>query len=238
MIVFETIFDLFYLTGVIAIGIYLVVKTQPGSIGKLFGWSAILLGGGDAFHLLPRVYAINSGGLEAHAAALGAGKFITSITMTFFYILVYWIWRKKYQTKPSKGLDLTIYGLAALRFLIELCPENMWLSFMQPVSWGIARNIPFAIMGIIMIVLFFRAIRESKTDPFRWMWLAILLSFGFYTPVVLWRNTVPWVGALMMPKTMAYVWVVLMGLKDYNDSRNFFNPDSVAGYSSSQTAIR
>lgn len=218
MKIFETIFDLSYLISVIAIGIYLVRKSQPGSISKLFGWSAILLGGGDAFHLLPRVYAMNTSGLEAHATTLGAGKFITSITMTFFYILVYWIWRKKYQATPSKWLDLSIYGLASLPFIIELCPENMWLSFIQPVSWGIARNIPFAVLGTIIIVLFFRSTQHIKSDPFRWMWLAVLLSFGFYTPVVLWSNAASWVGALMMPKTLTYVSVVLMGLKDFNQS--------------------
>lgn len=41
--------------------------------------------------------------------------------------------------------------------------------------------------------------------------LTILLSFGFYIPVVLWAEIVPMVGMLMIPKTCAYVWVVLIG---------------------------
>ena len=43
------------------------------------------------------------------------------------------------------------------------------------------------------------------------MWLTIVLSFGFYIPVVLWADTVPAIGFLMMPKTIAYVWTVLIG---------------------------
>ncbi len=43
------------------------------------------------------------------------------------------------------------------------------------------------------------------------LWLAIVLSFGFYVPVVIWASTISWVGVLMIPKTLAYVWVVLMG---------------------------
>ncbi len=47
------------------------------------------------------------------------------------------------------------------------------------------------------------------------MSLAIALSFGFYIPVVLWGNTVSWVGMLMIPKTLAYVWIVFMGYNEF-----------------------
>jgi hypothetical protein len=47
------------------------------------------------------------------------------------------------------------------------------------------------------------------------MALAVALSFGFYLPVVLFSGTFPIVGVLMIPKTMAYVWIVLMGWKLY-----------------------
>ena len=45
------------------------------------------------------------------------------------------------------------------------------------------------------------------------MWLTIVLSFGFYIPVVLWADAVPIIGMLMIPKTCAYVWTVLIGYK-------------------------
>ena len=43
------------------------------------------------------------------------------------------------------------------------------------------------------------------------MWLAIVISFACYAPVVVFAKTIPPVGALMIPKTCAYVWVVWMG---------------------------
>ena len=43
------------------------------------------------------------------------------------------------------------------------------------------------------------------------MWLPIVLSFGFYIPVVLWADAVPLIGMLMIPKTCANVWTVLIG---------------------------
>lgn len=38
-----------------------------------------------------------------------------------------------------------------------------------------------------------------------------MLSFSFYIPVVLWANAVPMAGMLMILKTCAYVWTVLIG---------------------------
>jgi len=54
--------------------------------------------------------------------------------------------------------------------------------------------------------------------------LAIILSFGFYIPVVLWSNALPIIGILMIPKTLAYVWVVFMG---YKEMKNLSNPHGV-----------
>ena len=41
--------------------------------------------------------------------------------------------------------------------------------------------------------------------------ITIVLSFAFYIPVVLWADAYPLIGLLMMPKTCAYVWTVLIG---------------------------
>ena len=48
------------------------------------------------------------------------------------------------------------------------------------------------------------------------MWLTIVLSFAFYIPVVLFADTIPVIGVLMIPKTCAYVWSVLIG---YNEMK-------------------
>ena len=43
------------------------------------------------------------------------------------------------------------------------------------------------------------------------MWLTILLSFGFYIPVVLFADTIPLMGMLMIPKTLAYLRTIWIG---------------------------
>lgn len=94
-----------------------------------------------------------------------------------------------------------------------MMPQNQWLSEEAPLSWGIYRNIPFALLGLLVILLFFQSAKKSRDHAFRWMWLTIVLSFAFYIPVVLWADVVPVIGMLMIPKTCAYVWTVLIGYK-------------------------
>jgi hypothetical protein len=215
----ETIFDALYLSFAVIIGITLIIKGGKGSLIQKFGIMAIVLGAGDAFHLVPRTIALWTTGLEANAAALGVGKLITSITMTVFYLILYYIWRERYQIQGRKGLTVTMWALTAARIVLCALPQNQWLSYQQPLLWGILRNIPFAIMGVILIVLFAQEARKHNDLIFRSMWLAITLSFAFYIPVVLFAEKIPLIGMLMIPKTLAYVWVVVMGLMLYRQTK-------------------
>lgn len=211
--IFESAFDAVYLVTVIALGVKMI--RQGGHIRQylLFGVMAVLLGAGDAFHLVPRAYALLTDGLENHAAALGVGKLVTSITMTVFYVLLYHVWRERYQIRGRKGLTALVHGLAVIRVALCAFPQNAWTSADAPVSWGIWRNIPFALLGLAVVLLFARSVRETQDKPFRHMALTIVLSFAFYIPVVLFASVAPWTGMLMIPKTLAYVWTVLIGYR-------------------------
>jgi len=117
----ETLFDTVYLISVITIGILMIRKSKGNRQFTMFGVMAVLLGSGDAFHLVPRALALCTTGLENFTVQLGLGKWITSVTQT------------------------------------------------------------------------------------------IVLSFAFYIPVVLWADVIPIIGMLMIPKTCAYVWTVVIG---------------------------
>lgn len=209
----ETAFDVVYLISVVTIGIMMIVKSKGNKEYRLFGIMAVVLGLGDSFHLVPRAIALCTTGLENFTVPLGIGKFITSITMTVFYILLYYVWRIRYQVRGKNGITAAIYILSALRVILCFFPQNEWLSATAPLSWGIYRNIPFALLGLLIIVLFYKSAREQKDEQFKYMWLTIVLSFGFYIPVVLWADTIPMIGMLMIPKTCAYVWTVVIGFQ-------------------------
>lgn len=209
--IFETLFDIVYLVSVVTLGIRMIRGSRGRRQFLLYGIMAVTLGFGDAFHLIPRAVALCATGLADYTAALGIGKLVTSITMTAFYVLLYYVWRSRYQVSEHKGTTAAVWALAVARVALCLFPQNAWTSANAPLSWGIYRNIPFAILGGLIVVLFYRSAREKQDAPFRHLWLTVVLSFACYIPVVLFADAVPAVGMLMIPKTCAYVWTVLIG---------------------------
>lgn len=207
----ESLFDAVYLIFVIAIGAVMIRQSRGNRQFRLFGIMAVVLGAGDAFHLIPRMLALCTSGLENYTVLLGLGKWITSITMTVFYVLLYFVWRLRYRIRGYRPLTAAVFVLAAVRIALCLMPQNRWLEADSPLSWGIYRNIPFALLGLLIIVLFFVTARRQRDRTFRLMWLTIVLSFGFYIPVVLWAHAFPMIGMLMIPKTCAYVGTILIG---------------------------
>ncbi|WP_298834006.1 hypothetical protein [uncultured Campylobacter sp.] len=207
--VIETVFDVFYLFTVSFIGVKMLKESKGNRQFVLYGVMAVTLGFGDAFHLLPRAWALCTTGLENYTFLLGIGKFVTSITMTLFYVLLYYVWKERYAIKENTKTAVEVWGLAILRILLCLFPQNRWLDANPPLSWGVYRNIPFLLLGLLIIVLFYRNAKQDKA--FRYLWLTIVLSFVFYIPVVLFADQLPMIGMLMIPKTCAYVWTVLIG---------------------------
>lgn len=222
----ELVFDVMYLGVGLFIGLYLLF-TSKGQERTLYGVLALVLIFGDSFHLIPRIMVAYTQNKRRYARALGNGKMITSITMTIFYVI---LWRigvmhfGKMAMLSSESYTpmvftpfwpYLVYALAIIRIGLCLLPQNAWLKAEHSLSrnerrWNIYRNIPFAALGIVVMVMFF--LNRTAGDAFSYMWVAIFLSFGFYIPVVLGSREYPFLGALMLPKTCAYVWILFMGL--------------------------
>ena len=166
----ETLFDAAYLIAVITIGILMIRGSKGERQFRLFGWMAVVLGAGDSFHLVPRAIALCTTGLENYTISLGLGKWITSVTMTVFYVLLYYVWRQRYQIKGQSGWTAAVYGLAGVRIVLCMLPQNQWLSAESPLSWGIYRNIPFALLGLLVIVLFYRSAKVHGADHCAELW--------------------------------------------------------------------
>ena len=213
---FEPIFHVFYLTSVFFMSIKMITngKRNNNEIVKLFGYMGFTLGFGDSFHLIPRIYALLTTGLEANAAALGIGKLITSITMTLFYVILIRIWEIRFNVKENKNIRIFAGILVVVRIILTIMPQNQWTLYNAPVSWGIYRNIPFAILGIMIVYLILKKANEYNDKVFKKIGILVIVSFACYIPVVLFATMFRLVGILMIPKTLAYLWIVYIGFKE------------------------
>lgn len=211
----ESTFDIIYLLFAVFAGIYILCRRRDGT-GKLMGFATLILGCGDAFHLVPRVlnYFIDAD----FTAWLGTGKLVTSVTMTVFYVLMYRLWINAYKKPEIKGLSAAVYALSAIRVILCLLPQNRWLTNDSPVAWGIIRNIPFVALGVIIVCLYFKTRKEIRMlNP---IWLLVTLSFLFYIPVAVAAPLLPILGMLMLPKTVCYMILIGLFLKYSSPQQN------------------
>lgn len=206
----ESLFDILYLLTTIILGIKILSKSN-NKLSRMMGISILILGIGDAFHLIPRIlnYFINND----FSIYLGMGKLITSITMTVFYIMMYYIYLNNYKVRENETITKSIWILAIIRMILCLFPQNGWITNDNSLIWGVLRNIPFVIIGIIMIVLFYN--KKEKDSYFKNIWLYIALSYIFYIIVVVGAPSISILGMFMLPKTICYILIMISFYKKW-----------------------
>lgn len=206
----ECVFDSLYLAFALIAGLMMLLYSRGDTVKILYGAMALTLGAGDSFHLVPRIRVYLFGETPKLKRSLGIGKFITSISMTLFYVLLYGIWAIHYGKELFGATSFIILVLAVARILLCLPKQNGWTDDDPSELFAVLRNLPFAILGALVIGLFLST-SLAAGDSFQFMPVAIFLSFAFYIPVVMLSKKKPAVGALMLPKTLAYVWILSMG---------------------------
>lgn len=197
---------------------------QP--ITRYFTLAFALLALGDTGHVGFRVVGylvgnleatVNLGGLELTWVGLGALS--TAITVTFFYMYMLFIWRARFDARLGwLGVVLLVSALA--RLALMAFPGNEWNRIVPPQPWSLIRNIPLTVLGLGVAYLIMRDARERKDRVFLWIGIMILVSYGFYIPVILFVQRAPLVGMLMIPKTLAYVAIAVIAYL------HFYKPQS------------
>ena len=208
----EAMFCVAYLVFDLIAAMVFFAKADGRQALVLFGLLTLVLGGGDAFHLVPRVIKAFHGDSPKVEWWSGLGLMISSITMTVFYVLLFYVWRAIFsETAYPAVLLILTWATAVVRVVLCLFPQNNWFKREGNPTWGLYRNLPFAVTGLCLVILFFLS---GNTGGYG-LWMmspAIIISFACYFPVVLLAKKKPMVGMLMIPKTMAYIWMISMGL--------------------------
>ena len=185
-----------------------------GAFATTCATMTLLLGFGDAFHLVPRILHNIQG--DPHSAYderrrhfwLGLGNLVSSITMTVFYLFFFDAMRQMpgASSAAPQMIRLVLVILATIRIVLCLFPQNRWFDGEGSMEWGIRRNLPFVAIGVITV--FYLLVWYHA-------WLLALLvtvSFACYMAVVLLAKEKPVMGMLMIPKTICYIWIIALFL--------------------------
>lgn len=227
----ESVFIIGYLVFDLIAGI-IFMKNGFNHLFLLYGIMTLLLGFGDAFHLVPRVIRHIKGESEKLRWWLDFGLVVTSVTMTVFYIILLYIWKALNDSQSNEifselvanqavakltanqmissiaaGCTGVIWSMAVARIILCLLPQNDWFGNGNK-KLSVCRNTIFSIIGIAEIVLFLIMGGVYGIT----MAVCILFSFLFYIPVTLYAKENPKIGMLMMPKTVMYIIMISLGL--------------------------
>jgi hypothetical protein len=188
------------------------VSIENRKIASLFRWAFVLLALGDTGHVGFRVAAYALGGLEQNNLLVGLGALATAITVTFFYVVMLYIWKERFNGKFGI-LEYILLGSVPIRMIVMAFPQNDWGNSVPPIFWGPFRNLFLVILGVGVLYLYLRDSIKAGDHMFRWMAYCVFFSFLFYTPVILFAREFPLVGMLMIPKTIMYVAIQILAYK-------------------------
>ena len=213
----EIAFNLIYLVMISIILILMVGKYRKEIVtdrkaAAFFILAFVLLAVGDIFHLGFRTASVLHEGSGHYSMLAGRGSQITSVTMTGFYIVfleVLYHCRNKRRDLPY--LVFTVMLLA--RIVIVLLPANGWGTGYPPMLFSYLRNGLLTVPGLFIAIQLITADPYTESSQIRSYGILILISFAFYIPVILFAHRYPATGILMIPKTMAYIILAVIGYR-------------------------
>lgn len=208
----EAVFDIGYLLFDLIAGCIFLFFSNGRPLFILYSIMTFILCGGDAFHLVPRILRALKGSSEKIKYFLSLGLQISSISMTVFYILLLYIWKATFpEFAAPLAVVILVWVTALIRIVVCLLPQNNWFKEEGNRKLSLFRNIVFLFTGIGIIILY--AISGNAKDlHMTRMIAAIIISFACYFPVTILSKKKPMIGMLMIPKTCAYIWMIVMGL--------------------------
>jgi hypothetical protein len=220
----EIIFNVSYLVviwGLVIAMIRRLSQIAPGdhSVGRLFIWAFGLLALGDTGHVGFRVVAYAVDGLETSIALfgtdlglIGLGTLSTAVTVTGFYAVMAMVWKHRF-AREYGWFEAFLFVCAGVRLVLMALPQNQWNQEIGPWPWSLYRNIPLILQGLGVVYLILRDAIPRRDWTFVWIAAMIIVSFAFYIPVILFSRFVPLIGMLMIPKTLAYVAIAVIGYR-------------------------
>ena len=127
------------------------------------------------------------------------GRFIASITILFFYILLYKFWSIFYKKEISRNKNYLILflGIAGVVLSGILKDNTEYLLVML-------RNIPLLVIGLIVILEYKKESIVDTGKSLKFIWLALLLSLIFTVSFELLSTNFEFFIILMMPKTLMF----------------------------------
>ncbi len=190
-------------------------ERQPTALRILLGFLALLIG--DFGHVSARLFIFFSINTDINNLIFGIGILLENIGLRLLFIFWLDAWRLEFShSKNSIYYILIITGIIGL--IIFIFPQNDWIGNSAPQYWKIIRNIPWVIQGMGISILIINDGNRKKDKLMKKIGICIIISFLFYMPVIFVGDKYPFLGMLMIPGTIAYMFWEFYSLKRFFSS--------------------
>lgn len=204
--IIKSTFYIIFIIISLVVGINMLINSKGDKRAKIFGFMVLFLGIGEGFHLVPRILEIFTNDSDIFGPIIDTGRFIASMTIVIVYLMLFRFWKVYYKVSTSKKLDIVLFVLAIISVSFSVIFMNTGETYFIAL-----RNLPTVMIGAIIIYNFKKKYSKTANQPFKYLWLAVLLALLFTVGFELLSSSYPFLIILMMPKTLMYIWIVLMG---------------------------
>lgn len=198
---FYIIFILFSL----GVGTHLLLSSKGNRLKKILGFMLVFLGIGEGFHIVPRLLEIFSSEINKYQSLIETGRFISSITILLFYLILYKFWSMFYEKEISKNRMYIVLLIAVIGVVLSIIFKDN-----TDYLTVTLRNMPLLALGLVVIIKFKKESLFKAGKSFKYLWLALLLSLVFTISFELLSTNFELFIILMMPKSLMFIWVVYM----------------------------
>ena len=132
------------------------------------------------------------------------GALATECTFPLFYVCMLFAWRARFQQHTQLPI-LLMLGVAAVRFLIMLHPDNVYSTLRVREPWFTLRGMPFVLLQIGVAYLMLRESLKYRDKPFILLGILMFFAAACFATVLFFGVRHPALQMLMFPKTMAYL---------------------------------
>lgn len=109
----------------------------------------------------------------------------------------------------ESGIDRDSVWIGGFQDYAVSFPGNNWFHYEGSRKCSLYRSSVFLVSGITIILILLGTHSSCGVH----MSIAIAVSFACCLPVTIWAEKIPAIGSLMMPGTMAYAVMIIMGPK-------------------------
>lgn len=208
--VIKSSFYILFITISFLAGTTMLVKSKGDKRIKIFGTLVLFLGAGESFHLIPRIIEIFTNNSDILESYINTGRFIASISIIFVYLFLFWFWKVFYKETYSKRVDVILLFLSFIGVILSVVFKSS-----DEILLIMLRNLPTLLIVFIIVYYYKKVVSKKSDNPFKLVWLLVLLGTLFAIGFELLSNNFSFFIILMMPKTLVYIWLVLLGYIAY-----------------------